>query len=276
MKAYRTWEDLLSDGDKPTAQHDQAKLVSATSPETVSASAADLNNAFGVAARSESDAGNCKTPSSDNGGLKQQLFSRLPDGTSLPADVLTLIDEYEIAEKRLRQLTGQQAAEPEDPRDAARFPIKKHTAASRLQEKRQNVLDEQLSIARKRQRESSAIEMRLEQHRAAIRAALLDARRHAANQLRKQVDQQRERNARRALVKLMHERAAEQWDLNRKRALLLTQLKRREHAVHQEKHLDHTRAQLLERTRASRNEALRDERRNHRALALRKERMNYG
>lgn len=253
MRPYRTWEDLREDG----AVAASGNARTSASPPSPSARAAGDGNLDGSAAPA-------------TGGLRQELLARLPPGTELPADVLALVDDYERAEAHLRRLTGQAPAEPEDPRESARFPLKTHTAASRLEEKRLARLDEQSSAMRRQLLERRAVEGRRERERIATSLSRRERARRAAARARVEAERERERRAARTTLAMLEQRERVRWELVRHRALQRASLARRELAAHEQRQLDRVRGRCLEARRAARLEAERDEARRERAIARRR------
>ena len=278
MSAHRTWEDLLDEGDRPEhIASDPGANGTVPSLARPSGRLADELPGDGEAPPLPASpppvlpvSASTATQGSRGNGLRRDLIENLAGEAELPADVLALVDEYERAERRLKQLTGQLPPDPPDAREAARFPLKVHSAASRLEERRLAALEEQRSIGRKRVQERRALAARTEQARREAARVRRDAARQAVLQARTVEERAREHRAAQAARVAVIERDRARWEDERRRALEAACLARRELSAHAERSLDRVRARGIEANRAARREERRDEERRARALARRR------
>lgn len=271
MQPYRSWQDLLPDSGAPSARTpDVGESEGASSDRDDMASAADgppeqlAVDRSACPARADKARGDI--PKTTKQDLGAQLLASMPAGSVIPDDVRELLDEYMRAEARLRQLTGQDGPADADPRELARFPLKVHTAASRLEEKRLGRRDEMASQARKRLVEQTLIRTKQERLRQEALAREREAARLASIRARLKAEQERERHARQAAEARREEQDRARWDLNRRSALRNASLARRELAAHEERQLERVRGQCLRQRRLGRAAEASDERRRELAL----------
>ncbi len=165
---------------------------------------------------------------------------------ALPPEMLAIIQEYEQAERRLRQLTGHAPPSEVDAREAARFPLKTHTAQSRLEERRLAHRDEQASAAKKAMQEVRIVDQRRQSEIARAMTDRRDALRHAARDERLALERERQRQADRARDQLVAAQLVQHWERERRRALAAAALRRRSMRAHETRQLDEVRARRIQ------------------------------
>lgn len=215
MKTHRTWHDLVPP-EPPAA-----------TTRTHSTNALDVSAGPAADRRTRPEVG----PSAS---------------IELPPEMLAVIQEYERAELRLRELTGHAPPSDVDEREAARFPLKTHTAQSRLEERRLALRDEQASAAKKAMREVRIVDQRRQSEIARAMTERRDAIRRAARVERLALERERQRQADRARDQSVAAQLVEHWERERRRALAAAALRRRSMRAHETRQLDEVRARRIQ------------------------------
>lgn len=154
--AYQRWEDLLDDDEGDQGPTSDGPLAS--------------------------------TPAGVDADDPQALLREVPE-------LAQLLEQRSALERRMKGLLGQGASDDDDPRQRLRFPVREHTAQSRLEDRRMEQRDLETRLAalqrlarqrlqRRAEQEQQAHEQRRREHRVQRRRAAQAKRREQAQQQR--------------------------------------------------------------------------------------------